>query len=162
MVYRVAAGIGSQNRFKAVLAQTIHKTSSSTPTWHECMELVFKLSYQVQQLELYVVNYAYFLFCSAQGKMSKKCKGWLSLGGCSVCKGLLCQRGWLSKGLGWEPVACCCVAPSAMWEILSRRNSALGRARELWEVQKHRKCFLLCQLVSTHPCLVLSPVRWEQ
>lgn len=36
------------------------------------MELVFKLSYQVQQPELYVVNYAYFLLCSAQGKMSKK------------------------------------------------------------------------------------------
>lgn len=32
MVYREAAGIGNQKRFKAVLAQTIHKTSSSTPT----------------------------------------------------------------------------------------------------------------------------------
>lgn len=30
MVYRVAAGIGSQERFKALLAQTIHKTSPST------------------------------------------------------------------------------------------------------------------------------------
>lgn len=35
------------------------------------MELVFKTNYQVQQLELYVVNYAYFLPCSAQGKMGK-------------------------------------------------------------------------------------------
>lgn len=96
MVYRVVAGIGSQKRFRAALALTICKTSSSTPTWHECMELVFKLSYQVQQLELYVVNYAYFLLCSAQGKMSKKCKGWLSLGGCSV------QRAPLMDGLAQQ------------------------------------------------------------
>lgn len=72
MVYRVAAGIGSQKRCKAVLAHTIHKTSSSTPTLHECMEIVFKLNYQVQQLQLYVVNYAYFLLCSAQGKNEQK------------------------------------------------------------------------------------------
>ena len=67
------AGISSQkgSTFKAVPAQTIRKTSSNTLTSYECMELVFKLNYQVQQLELYVVNYAYFLLCSAQGKRGK-------------------------------------------------------------------------------------------
>lgn len=35
------------------------------------MELAFKLNYQAQQLELYIVNYAYFLLCGAQGKMGK-------------------------------------------------------------------------------------------
>lgn len=48
----------------------INKTSN-TFTLYECMELVFKLNYQVQQLELYAVNCAYLLFCSAQGKMGK-------------------------------------------------------------------------------------------
>lgn len=96
----VAAGIGSQ-KFKAVLAQTIHKASSSTPTWHECMELVFKLNYQVQQLELYVNKYAYFLLCSAQGNMSKRCKGGLGPGRLQSV-----WRAPLLEGLGCEPVAC--------------------------------------------------------
>lgn len=47
----------------------INKTYSKT--LHECVELVFKLNYQVQQLELYFVNSAYFLLSSAQGKMGK-------------------------------------------------------------------------------------------
>lgn len=97
MVYRVAAGIGSQKRFKAVLAQTIHKTSSSTPTWHECMELVFKLSYQVQQLELYVVNYAYFSILQCPRKNEQKMQR-LAQPGRLQCV----QRAALSEGLAQQ------------------------------------------------------------
>lgn len=54
-----------------MLARTINKTSSNTLASHECMKLVFKLNDQAQQLELYIINYAYFLLCGAQGKMGK-------------------------------------------------------------------------------------------
>lgn len=54
------------------------------------MELTLKLNCQVQQLELYVVNYAYFLVCSAQRKMGKmqslaqSQEPWSALGGFAV------------------------------------------------------------------------------
>lgn len=68
-VYLLELTAKKGSKFKAVLAQMINKTYSKT--LHECMGLVFKLNYQVQQLELYVVNSAYFLLCSAQGEMGK-------------------------------------------------------------------------------------------
>lgn len=117
---------------------------------------VLKLNYQVQQLELYV----YFLPCSAQGKMSKRCKGWLSPGRLQSVwrRGAGSAKAWTVNLL----LVCCCVAPASMWEIIWKSNFGLERARKHLVVQKHGECFLLCQFISTYPCLLLSPVRWKQ
>lgn len=122
---------------------------------HECMELVFKLIYQVQ---FYVVNYAFFLLCSARGKMSKKCKG------CSAWEAAVCAKAPLPEGLAQQRAGlwtCCLLLCGSFCNVGNPVKE------ELWSgessvVQRSRECFLLCQFVSTHPCLLLSPVRWKR
>lgn len=151
----IPAGIGSQKGFKAVLAQTIHKTSSSTPTWHECVEF-WNWTTKFSSLSFM------FIFCPAvpKEKWAKDAKAGSVLGGCSLCEG---------EGLAQQrPGLWTCCLFVVVWlqlqcgKIIWKSNFDLERARKHLVVQKHGECFLLCQFVSTHPCLLLSPVRWKQ
>lgn len=122
------------------------------------MGLVFKLNYQVQQLELYVVNSAYFLLCSAQGEMGKMQT--------QAQEGLMWMA-FLLEGLAqWRVTlwTCCLLmcGSCAMWKITSRSNFAQDKARIRPVKQESRECFLPCHLVSTCHCQLLAPVRWKQ
>lgn len=89
-----------------MLAQMINEISSNIVASHECVELIFKLNDQIQQLELYIVNYAYFLLCSAGGEMGKMQSLAQSREAPVCCEWLFCERAWLGKGTDCEPVAC--------------------------------------------------------
>lgn len=117
---------------------------------------------QVQQLELCGVNYAHSLFCRAQGKMGKirsvaqsqeavSPANGFSVGGSGSVKGqivnLLLVDVWLLLQCG----------------KLCQGVTLLSRAQGIRSVvQKTRDCFLPCQLVSIHHCLLLAAVRWKQ